>query len=89
MPSLQLGLAAVPGWSGGILAGVVMTIIPGLVNGWLIAQIRVPPFIGTLGMYGVARGSAYLFGRRHHRLDQQHLAVQQIGNGQAPRHPVP
>jgi ribose transport system permease protein len=45
----------------GILAGVVMTIIPGLVNGWLIAYLRVPPFIGTLGMYGVARGSAYLF----------------------------
>ena len=45
----------------GILAGVAMTIIPGLVNGWLIAHLRVPPFIGTLGMYGVARGSAYLF----------------------------
>jgi predicted ABC-type sugar transport system permease subunit len=38
-----------------------MTIVPGLVNGWLIAHLRVPPFIGTLGMYGVARGSAYLF----------------------------
>jgi ribose transport system permease protein len=37
-----------------------MTLIPGLVNGWLIAQLKVPPFIGTLGMYGVARGSAYL-----------------------------
>ena len=37
-----------------------MALIPGLVNGWLIAQLRVPPFIGTLGMYGVARGSAYL-----------------------------
>jgi predicted ABC-type sugar transport system permease subunit len=45
----------------GIVSGVVMTFIPGLVNGWLIAQLRVPPFIGTLGMYGVARGAAYLF----------------------------
>jgi predicted ABC-type sugar transport system permease subunit len=45
----------------GILAGVVVTFVPGLVNGWLIAQLRVPPFIGTLGMYGVARGAAYLF----------------------------
>jgi predicted ABC-type sugar transport system permease subunit len=44
----------------GILAGVAMTIIPGLVNGWLIAYLRVPAFIGTLGMYGVARGAAYL-----------------------------
>ena len=45
----------------GILAGVLATFIPGLVNGWLIAQLRVPPFIGTLGMYGIARGAAYLF----------------------------
>jgi len=43
-----------------ILAGVAITIIPGLVNGWLIAYLKVPPFIGTLGMYGVSRGAAYL-----------------------------
>ena len=45
----------------GMAAGVLITFIPGLVNGWLIAKLRVPPFIGTLGMYGVARGAAYLF----------------------------
>src|SRR4051794_17618051 len=33
----------------GILAGVASTIVPGLVNGWLIAYLDVPPFIGTLG----------------------------------------
>jgi ribose transport system permease protein len=44
----------------GVLAGVAVAFIPGLVNGWLIAQLRVPPFIGTLGMYGVARGVAFL-----------------------------
>jgi predicted ABC-type sugar transport system permease subunit len=32
----------------------------GLVNGFMIARWNVPPFIGTLGMYGVARGVAYL-----------------------------
>jgi ribose transport system permease protein len=46
----------------GILAGIAIAFVPGLVNGWLIAQLRVPPFIGTLGLYGVARGAAYLFG---------------------------
>ena len=56
-----LGLHPVLAMLFGIAAGVAMTIIPGLVNGWLIAHLRVPPFIGTLGMYGVARGSAYLF----------------------------
>lgn len=57
----SLGLPMFPAMLCGILAGVVMTFIPGLVNGWLIAHLRVPPFIGTLGMYGVARGAAYLF----------------------------
>jgi predicted ABC-type sugar transport system permease subunit len=44
----------------GVAAGVGVAFIPGLVNGWLISQLRVPPFIGTLGMYGVARGAAFL-----------------------------
>jgi predicted ABC-type sugar transport system permease subunit len=57
----QLGLPPFPAMLFGVLSGVAMAVIPGLVNGWLIAHLRVPPFIGTLGMYGVARGSAYLF----------------------------
>jgi predicted ABC-type sugar transport system permease subunit len=32
----------------------------GLVNGFMIARWNVPAFIGTLGMYGVARGVSYL-----------------------------
>jgi predicted ABC-type sugar transport system permease subunit len=59
--AVQLGLPPIPAMLVGVLSGVGMALIPGLVNGWLIAQLKVPPFIGTLGMYGVARGSAYLF----------------------------
>ena len=33
----------------------------GLANGILITVLRVPPFIGTLGMMGVARGFALIF----------------------------
>jgi ribose/xylose/arabinose/galactoside ABC-type transport system permease subunit len=33
----------------------------GLANGILITLLRVPPFIGTLGMMGVARGFALIF----------------------------
>jgi len=33
----------------------------GLANGLLITVLRVPPFIGTLGMMGVARGFALIF----------------------------
>jgi ribose transport system permease protein len=39
---------------------LLASMVPGLINGLLIAKLRVPPFIGTLGMYGVARGIAYL-----------------------------
>jgi ribose transport system permease protein len=59
--ALQLGLPAPVAMLVGMLTGIAMTIIPGFVNGWLIAHLKVPPFIGTLGMYGVARGAAYLF----------------------------
>lgn len=45
----------------GILIGCAVAVIPGIVNGWLVASLGIPPFIGTLGMYGVARGAAFLF----------------------------
>src|SRR3984893_1682048 len=47
----------------GILAGIAVAFIPGIINGLLISKLRIPPFIGTLGMYGVARGAAYLLAR--------------------------
>lgn len=47
-----------------VIIGLVFTLIaaavPGIINGLLIARLRVPPFIGTLGMYGVAEGAGYL-----------------------------
>lgn len=47
-------------FSAGILAGSLVALVPGLVNGWLIARLKVPSFIGTLGMFGIARGMAFL-----------------------------
>ncbi|MGH7070521.1 MAG: ABC transporter permease subunit [Acetobacteraceae bacterium] len=47
-----------------VVVGLIFTLmaaaVPGVVNGLLIARLRVPPFIGTLGMYGVAEGAGYL-----------------------------
>ncbi|MBN1836948.1 MAG: ABC transporter permease [Spirochaetales bacterium] len=42
----------------GAAAGLILGLIPGLINGILVARFRVPPFIATLGMYGVANGVA-------------------------------
>lgn len=55
-PGMGFGFAVL---FGGLVA-VLIAAIPGLVNGMLVALLKVPPFIGTLGMFGVARGVAFL-----------------------------
>lgn len=44
----------------GLAVGLLAAIVVGLINGWLVAFIDVPSFIGTLGTYGVARGAALI-----------------------------
>jgi ribose transport system permease protein len=44
----------------GMFAAVTVACVPGFINGWLISRLKIPPFIGTLGMFGVARGVAFL-----------------------------
>jgi predicted ABC-type sugar transport system permease subunit len=52
------------GPAAGFVVAILVTLpasaLPGLINGWLVARLGIPPFIGTLGMYGVARGTAFL-----------------------------
>jgi ribose/xylose/arabinose/galactoside ABC-type transport system permease subunit len=45
----------------GLLATAGTGALFGLANGLLITLLRVPPFIGTLGMMGIARGLALIF----------------------------
>lgn len=40
--------------------GIFAAVVVGLVNGWLVAHLNVPSFIGTLGTYGIARGAALI-----------------------------
>ena len=51
---LSPAMCIVVGAGGTLLLGL----LPGLVNGILVAKFRVPPFIATLGIYGVANGFA-------------------------------
>jgi len=44
----------------GMLSGTLVAIIPGLVNGLLIARVKVPAFISTLGMGVLIEGVALL-----------------------------
>jgi ribose transport system permease protein len=47
----------------GLSATIAFGALLGLTNGLLITRLRVPPFIGTLGMMGIARGFALIFSR--------------------------
>jgi ribose transport system permease protein len=83
----QLGLPEFPAMLLAIAAGVAVSLIPGVVNGWLIAHLRVPPFIGTLGMYGVARGAAYLIAVGA-TVPIHNSAYMYVGNGRIVELPV-
>lgn len=50
----NMGLPVVVGVLGGLLAGALC----GLVNGLIIAKLKIPPFIATLGMLNIAKGLA-------------------------------
>ena len=63
-----------------VFAGLAISVVPGVINGLLIADLKVPPFIGTLGMYGVARGVAFLLARGT-TVPVQNGLLGAIGNG--------
>ena len=84
---VHLGLPPFLAMIAAIVSGAAVAVIPGLVNGLLIARLQIPPFIGTLGMYGVARGAAYLFaGGMTVAIDNDWYSA--IGNGRVFGAPV-
>ncbi|MGO8695929.1 MAG: ABC transporter permease [Rectinemataceae bacterium] len=44
----------------GLVGTLVIGLIPGLINGWLVAYLKVPPFIATFSMLGVCHGVSEL-----------------------------
>ena len=64
----------------GVLAALIAGLPAGLVNGLLVARLRVPPFIGTLGMYGIARGVGFILSGGQ-PVSVQVRGLGQVGNG--------
>jgi len=66
--SVALGIVAVnlglPLWLG-LIAGLVAGGVVGLINGALIAKLKLPPFIATLGMMYVTIGMAQVLSDVH------------------------
>jgi ribose/xylose/arabinose/galactoside ABC-type transport system permease subunit len=55
----DLHAAGMPQWVSmvvGSIAGLAFGVVPGLINGLLVGRLHVPPFIATLGIFGVANG---------------------------------
>src|SRR5882762_10084585 len=40
----------------GLMAAVLVGIVFGVANGWLVAMVGIPPFVATLGTLGMAQG---------------------------------
>jgi ribose transport system permease protein len=80
-------IGPLPALLAGAVAAMVASVVPGLVNGLLIARLRVPPFIGTLGMYGVSRGVAYLLAGGT-TVPVSNSVLDMIGNGSIAGVPV-
>jgi ribose transport system permease protein len=47
-----------------VAAGVAAGGLCGLVNGLLVTRLHLPPFVATLGMFGIARGAAVWLAER-------------------------
>lgn len=84
-------IGADAGWLGVILAiaiGLFASIVVGLINGWLVAFLNVPSFIGTLGTYGIARGFALIVAGGA-TVSIRSEEARAIGNGHILGFPVP
>jgi ribose/xylose/arabinose/galactoside ABC-type transport system permease subunit len=57
---VQNGMDEGPAILLGFIAGVAAASIPGAINGVIIAKLRIPSFIVTLGMSFIARGVSFL-----------------------------
>lgn len=74
--SWPLGFVVLSGLAVGLAAGI----LAGAINGLVITRLNVPPFIATLGMFGIARGFGFIFsGGQPVSVHLSNLG--QVGNG--------
>ena len=81
--TVLLQAAGAPAWASvaaGALAALLLGLLPGLVNGTLVARLNVPPFLATFGMYGIAYGFSEIISRNTPISGLPALAGR-IGNG--------
>ena len=70
-----------------VASGVATGGVCGLANGLLITKLKLPPFVATLGMFGIARGVAIWLADRTRWRSRR--AARRLGSKASPRRPSP
>ena len=65
----------------GCLAGLLVSLIPGFINGLLITRFKVPSFIATMGMWGICNGLTLFISDGFMPVMGPPEIVTKIGNG--------
>ncbi|MDK2857166.1 MAG: ribose transport system permease protein [Verrucomicrobiota bacterium] len=65
----------------GSLAGLVISLIPGFISGTLVARFKVPPFIATMGMWGICNGITLRLCHGFFPIAGLPAALPELGNG--------
>ncbi len=76
----QAGVSPVISIVAGIGFTLIIGLIPGYINGTIISQLKVPPFIATFSMLGISHGLSELLVQDHAAKNLPYLAST-IGNG--------
>ena len=63
----------------GAALALAVSVIPGFINGFLVARLGVPAFIATLGFFGINRSAAFLFAGGVDEPIRDRAAVSAIG----------
>ena len=89
LASVVAALASPYGLFVGVLGGVLAGTLMGLLNGWIIARLRILPFIVTLAMLLGARGLALIFARNASVSVSYESGFITIGQGDVLGVPIP
>ncbi|MEZ4633215.1 MAG: ABC transporter permease [Deinococcales bacterium] len=71
-----------------VIAGLSIAMLVGYFNGLMVAKLKVPSFIGTLGTSGVARGVAFLIAGGS-TVAIKNSVAREFGNGEFFNIPIP
>ena len=74
------GTAPVVTIGAGMLGGTLVALVPGWINGLLVAKVKVPPFIATLGMGFIVEGIALVISQGQ-AVAKQPPYLGPLGNG--------